>query len=75
MRTGDNRSDSLPEEEMVLTSMDPSMLADIADFAWYRYLDRTEAIRCLVKQGLATQDAIETAYGDRRQLADEVVVD
>ncbi len=59
----------------MLISLEPSMLVYIIDFAWYRHLDRSEAIRILLQQGLATQAAIETPYGDRRQSADEIVVD
>ncbi len=75
MEKGSNRGYSVPEEEDVRITIEPSMLAGIDDFAWYRYLDRPEAIRILLKHGLATQGALETPYGDRRQSVDEVVVD
>jgi len=63
------------EEGTVQLFIEPSLLVEIDDFAWCRYLDRPEAIRSLLKHGLATKDTIKTPYGDRRQSPDEVIVD
>ena len=75
MGKDENRGNSIPEERAMRIIIEPSLLADIDDFAWCRYLERQEAIRLLLKHGLATQEAIETPYGDRRQSPEEVVVD
>ena len=75
MEKDDHRANSVPEEAAVRIPIEPSLLAGIDDFAWYRNLDRTEAIHILLNNGLATQDTINTPHGDRRQSPDEVVVD
>jgi len=71
----DNYGSAAPEEASVRIAIEPSLLADIDNFAWCRYLDRLETIRILLKHGLAIQGAIQTPYGDRRQSPEEAVVD
>ena len=75
MEKDDHRDNSVPEQVTVGITIDPSLLADIDDFAWWRYLERAEAIPILLKHALATQGAIQTPYGDRRKSPEEVVVD
>jgi len=61
--------------EEALNRITESMLDEIVDFAWYRYLDLGEAIQILLRQGLSSQGDTETPHGDRRRSDREVVVD
>ena len=71
----DNKSTTSAREDSVRIEIPASMLGDIMDFGWYRYLDTPEAIRVLLTHALLSQGEIDTSLGDRRQSADEVVVD
>jgi len=75
MGKDENRDHSVLEEETMRITIEPSLLAEIDDFAWHRYLDRPQAIRILLDYSLATLGTIKTPYGDRRQSPEEVVID